>query len=741
MEQAEKKMNGNSSHEKETLRKYLLGVLSDREAMRKIEENLLLDDDFEERLSIAEDELLEEYLDGSLSETERRHFLQFFLVTPERKERLRFIRDLRKYAVSNSGVKTDLAADAQRGVEASGEKKPFFNWRDLFASPAVRFAVVALIICGLGFAAWRLVFYQSYVDKGLAQLRVAYRGQRPVEPRTTVNLEYAPFSDTRSANRDGAVADARARDRAFSFLRDATENESDAEAFHAYGLFFLSEKEFDKALDEFNRALSLAPRNARLHSDIGAAYLEKAGYLSGDEQQSQFSRNIDSSLEHLNRALELDENLPEALFNKALALEKIPAPEQARQAWRKYLEKDSTSDWAKEAQRRLQALESQKSQSLSAEQLEKAFLEAFRRGDAAGAGQLISRNRELITVKYLPQALAVSFVKAPGNERDEYLRALIYAAELEEKNIDDSAAGNLASFYAKISEPNLELVKQAQALLLNSYKLCLDNETEKALAEAGRARQLFLQAGDDYEAALSQFIIVYCLVQNEDYRESLAAAQNLANFCRQNNYKWLLSHTLYWLAAAQRLTGDSAKAKLSYKDCLNLARETRDPQILQKILISFANRSKFVGENQVSLEYLQQAFNALASARAVSAREKWRSYSDSIEILSSLGLYNMAEAVSLENFQIAKDSERPVLIAFSQLDNGIVNAQAEDYEEARFWLNEVRQNAETKSGSGSRTELLAKSLLTLGYVERRLGNYAQAAKFYDEALATVENTQ
>jgi CHAT domain-containing protein len=724
------------SKEQAVVREYLLGNLSDEEKMREIEENLLLDDDFDEQLSIAEDELMDEYLSGTLTEPERKSFLEFFLISSERKEKLRLIGNLRKYAASPASI--------EKVKESPRNKTARFNWRGLFSSPAWRFAAIALLVFGFTFGIWltqrKTERAESDVDKGLAQLRLAYRGQRPTEARTTADFEYAALPDTRGENQTD-ITDTRAHRRAGEFLRNATEDAADAEAYHAQGLLYLADKEFDAALEEFDSALKLTPDNAKLHSDLGAVYLERANHAKESGNQSEVSRNIESSLQHLNRALELDGNLLEALFNKALVLQKIPAPNQAREAWQKYLEKDSTSPWANEARRRLQELESQKSQIFSGDDLEKAFLDAFRQKDDAEAGRLISQNRELIKERYLPQRLAISFVKASGSEKDEYLQALIYTGALEEKNIGDSFAKDLAAFYSRISDADLELIKQAQAATQNSYKLCLDSKIKDSLAEATRARELFLQAGDVYEARLSQFLIVYCLIKNDGIGDSLPVARELADFCRQSNYKWLLSHSLYWLAAAQRVTGDRATANLNYKECLALAKETGDPQILQKILISFANQSKFIGEDQASLDYLQQAFDALAGAQGLSLREKWRSYSDGVEILSSSGLYSLAKAVSLENFQVAKDLGESSFIAYSQLDNGIVNSQTEDFAEARTWLNEARQNAETSSEGDDRTELLAKSLLTLGYLERKLNNYSQAAKFYDEALRIAENSE
>ncbi|HEX8735716.1 MAG TPA: CHAT domain-containing protein [Pyrinomonadaceae bacterium] len=727
MEQAEKEMNENSK-QREALRKYLLGDLPDKEKMQEIEQKLLTDDAFDEQLSIVEDELVDEYLDGSLSETERGRFLQFFLISPERKEKLRFISNLRKYAGRETGV--------QKVKEIPEEKKPFFDWRGLFAQPALRFAALALIVAGFGFIVWRVAIYQSDVEQGLAQLRLAYRGQRPTESRTTANFDYAPLPDTRGSE-PPAVSDDIAHERAQRYLLDASKNATDAEAHHALGLLFLTEKKFDKALEEFKLALNLAPGDAKLHSDLGAFYLEKANLPN----QSEIAQNLNLSLQHLNRALELKPNLPEALFNRALVLQKTTASAEAREAWEKYLKTDSTSEWADEARRHLQKLEQKKSQNFSGDELERAFLDAFRQKNEAEAARLISQNRELVKTKYLPQKLAMSLVKASAAEKDEYLQALIYTGKLEEKNIGDSFAKDLASFYAKVPDSKLELLTQAQASMQNSYEQYLGDNNREAFEEASRARELFLQAGDVYEAKLSEFIIVYCQIKTEGTRDSVQIAEEIVDFCRRGNYKWLLSNILYWLGGAQRSLGERAKADENYKYCLALAEETRDAQVLQKILVRLANQNKFVGQNAAALNYLQRAFDEIDKTPTLALREKWRTYSASIQILSSLKLYSLAKAISLENIKLANDLQDSLFIASSQLDAGIVHADTRDFDEAGIWLNEAKQKAGSLSDDSDRTAILAKSLLTLGYLEIQLNNYAQAAKFYDEALSIVENKE
>jgi hypothetical protein len=81
MEQAEKEGKKDLDEQK-AIREYLLGALSDKTEMRRIEEKILLDDDFVEELSVAEDRLIEEYLDGTLDASEQKSFDQYFLNAP-----------------------------------------------------------------------------------------------------------------------------------------------------------------------------------------------------------------------------------------------------------------------------------------------------------------------------------------------------------------------------------------------------------------------------------------------------------------------------------------------------------------------------------------------------------------------------------------------------------------------------------------------------------------------------------
>ena len=98
-------------------------------------------------------------------------------------------------------------------------------------------------------------------------------------------------------------------------------------------------------------------------SDLGAALLARAessetGKLEDDSVSmgEAHEADIPAAIELIGRALEGSPHLQEALFNRALALERLYLPRSARKAWQRYLGVDAGSAWAAEARTRLAAI-------------------------------------------------------------------------------------------------------------------------------------------------------------------------------------------------------------------------------------------------------------------------------------------------------------------------------------------------------------------------------------------------
>lgn len=97
---------------------YLLG-LARPEDLSSLEERIVTDSEFYDELLIAEDELIDQYLNGELSESERERFENHFLLEPERQRKLRFGRTFNKLLGT-----VELVPDASPLSEDLSEETP-----------------------------------------------------------------------------------------------------------------------------------------------------------------------------------------------------------------------------------------------------------------------------------------------------------------------------------------------------------------------------------------------------------------------------------------------------------------------------------------------------------------------------------------------------------------------------------------------------------------------------------------
>lgn len=137
----------------DVIRQYLLGMLAQEQYLR-LEQRLLTSNDLLEEILIAEDELIDEYLRGELSETEQKNFVVCFLKAPERQQKLRFSKTFKRYIKS---------AGTEGTSEGAGSVSQAFSARDYLSrltrvrSPVVTFSLAATLLVLLSGVSWVLV--------------------------------------------------------------------------------------------------------------------------------------------------------------------------------------------------------------------------------------------------------------------------------------------------------------------------------------------------------------------------------------------------------------------------------------------------------------------------------------------------------------------------------------------------------------------------------------------------------
>jgi hypothetical protein len=150
----------NLNTEQETqLKNYLLGRLPEAE-LEAIDERLVTEGDFYEEVLIAEDELIDQYLNNELDHSERDSFEEFFLLAPERRAKLQFsdsFLTLLNAPASLPDVEPDPTPVFEGGakvIDPPPRSKPWYHWFLPVENPTVAYAFMTFAVVMIVGAVW-----------------------------------------------------------------------------------------------------------------------------------------------------------------------------------------------------------------------------------------------------------------------------------------------------------------------------------------------------------------------------------------------------------------------------------------------------------------------------------------------------------------------------------------------------------------------------------------------------------
>lgn len=714
------------------MRQYLLGQSTGVE--EEVEPRLLTDADYADELGIVEHELITQYLEGALSAEERTQFEQYFLKTPQRRDELAFTAALIKAAETHASDKRKMTRPVLPGKRSTAPH--------LFTAVYLKAAAIIVTTLVVGLGTWLLIQRESGEEPGMSDLRAAYRSQRLVEPRIT-SLDYAPLIVTRG--QENSRIDQTALRQAELQLLNNLRERPDAKARHDLGRFYLAGAEFDKAIENLEAALNQHGDDARIRSDLGAALLEAGQGAAQDNDPGKALTLLSQSLRHIDAALATESDLLEALYNRALCLQYMKLPEQAKEAWQNYLTHDSQSNWAEEARRNLRSLSARAASSLAAPQLVDNFLVAYRARDELRAWEMISGNRDMITGQVIAPRLERSFISAALNGQDESaqesLRAFLYAGELEERRGGDPFTAELARYYATSSRAHRRVLAEALENLDRGYRLCLDARYGEAARHFERARDLFKDAGNKWEAGLAGYWIAYCLTQSDKVRDSIVALKELAGFCERSGFKWLLGQSHGWLAVNYSILSEYSDAIKYYETSLALSEAVSDSYQTQKVLTELGSVYAELRQPEKALDYYYRSLS-LAFQSNSSPRQSWRNFSYATIALFTFKFYEAAAAFANESLAVAKrEFNDPSLSYLMYLNLGQIYSKLRRFDEAIAQADLGLQIAQsTRDGEASR-KLAANALLQLAHIWRTADSCDRADAYYDQAIKLYEQME
>jgi hypothetical protein len=132
-------------YDKQLITQYLLGTLTTAECER-LDELSVTDNVFADSLKVAENELVDAYIQGELSEPVLHQFRSSYLASPLRREKVRFAEVLQTFAGTSLG--SDRVEQSKQ-IELKNSPFRFLRWPLLSWQNAV--VILALLLSGLSF--------------------------------------------------------------------------------------------------------------------------------------------------------------------------------------------------------------------------------------------------------------------------------------------------------------------------------------------------------------------------------------------------------------------------------------------------------------------------------------------------------------------------------------------------------------------------------------------------------------
>jgi len=659
---------------------------------------------------------MDDYVQDRVSADERAKLENRLLRGPHQRQKLAFAAALDLEAEERAKQKAKVVP-----LVAPAPKTTRFN-------PYLKIAATVIVAVGLVFILWLVLGRKSDLDRGMIALNQAQGDQRLIESRIS-GLNYAENRPTRG-NQQG-LANRQARDYSERLFMDAVNQRGDAASYHALGRLYLAERNFPKAREQFEKALAKDPNDAQLQSDMGATLLE---FGQASDQKLQ---DLSEALQYLDRALQLNPSLPEALFNRALVLYHLKLYPQAKEAWRKYLQIDPSSPWANEANRNLKLIdaEEQKGQAKRSD-LREAYRAAYSSKDREAAWVALKRSRSRAG-NYIVEDLLDSYLSlnlaGNKNEASGVAEQLAFAGDVENERVGDRYTSDLVAFYRRTLPEKYAELARARKLDKAAREKYDGSEFDPSIALLTEAQSVFARLGDECEALFAESWIGY-----NELRLTRSNSQqrfaHLAEVYESRGYQSLFAQSLH--AASDALTQRSEYSEVldQARRALNKAEEIEDDSTRLRCLQQFLSINLTLGNYPEALSYGMKGLEA-ASDFATEPKLIWTFYSEIAKALCWISLPVAAVEFQREALRLAYAAQWPMIIARSYTQLGIIQERMQQYEPAiQAGLHAIEEGGKI-ADEKSRLSTISHAYLRLGHIYVDARDFTNALANYNQALA------
>ncbi len=632
-------------------------------------------------------------------------------------------------------ARAEAAAQNKVSAEKSGSR-----WQRWFAWPSPAYAMAALAVSvaatWLGMIALRppsaeRLLAQAYSEHRTMEVRMPDAKFAPVRVERGVgqsNLDKSPAllkaealigEQLRRHPNDPAWLEARARadmldgnyDSAIKTLQRALEEEP------------LPEKSENKSSDANQSA---HPGSPSLLTDLGTAY-----YLRAESAD----RPIDygSAIEYLSQALQKSPDDAIALFNRALACERMFLYTQAVDDWQHYLRIDPQGDWSNDARQRLTALQEkikqhEKSQAeplLTPEEIAKAGPD-----DAVVRAKIEERVEEYLniaTTEWLPSA----FPASAAHPSLEARAALAELADLTRKNHRDNWLTDL------LNGPRGGKFPAGAAALAGALNANERGDYSAAQSLAHEAARLLRDSGNSAAEIRAQAEEVY---SDHLFWEGTSCAELLGEMearLSSAGYQWINAQMALERSNCTGLTGDLGAQRSAILEGKSIADANGYSALSLRGLGFLSLSDSSLGDNRAAFSNATKGLSIY-----------WPGH---IDLMKAYNLYTFldaaADGLGLANFQVATLREAAKLV--DRQPDVLLQAMGHRwYGYAAYLANETNLSDAEFARAGVLFQAAPKSPSTLRHranaeiwlakIETRRGDFKKAADRLQEAKPLLD---
>lgn len=526
----------------------------------------------------------------------------------------------------------------------------------------------------------------------------------------------------------------------------------------------------DRALSVWKDAVHQIPdssvtEKAQAWSNLAAAYL-----VGPDDPV-----NLVAALDATELALHLKPRCTEALYNRALALEKLFLLKQAQWAWREHLAVETDPGWSGEARAALARLSFAPRETW--DQALKQLRQAVVNGDAVMVTSLTGRFRQEARTLAEEDLLPVWATLLQKGRLEQAKAELAVAREIGLNLAQLSGEHLLADTVAGIdAAAPKQRQRLAQGLLAFRRGLSLalrDRRFADATAPLEQARTDLLQAGSPF-AAWPSYLLIRCTYQSRNATAAIVLEQQARDFFQRFDaarYPVIAARARWTLGTSQMERGRPAEALASYRWALTRFQQTRESLFEASMQSLIAGAFDQLGDvrsawqhhllslrgfavyapDRVRLELVEAAFAALdagyaqAAVRMLNAAVEIARQEGDPEALTTI-LLNRAKILNLAGFPGAENDLAAIWPHWQLIEDPSLQRTLEDdlilAEGAHFALRDPARALQLLSAAFERhsdRHFLLPSILSMRAAARTaLGQEPAAEKDLRQAIEILE---